>query len=69
MGEIVNIAFLTAAWADAHTDSGIAATHALVEEMLQNPALRSETRVGKKCDVRFKGVAERVALYEIGPKG
>ena len=69
MGEIVNIAFLTAAWADAHTDSGIAATHALVEEMLLNPALRSETRVGKKCEVRFKGVTKPVALYEVRPKG
>ena len=65
MGEVVNIAFLSAGWADTHTASGIAATHAFAEEITRNAGLRSKAQVGKSTDVRFKGVAERVALYEI----
>jgi len=66
MGQNVNIAFLTAAWADAHTKSGIATTESVVAGM---PGLRTEARLGKKYEVRFKGVAERVALYEVTPRG
>ena len=69
MGEVVNIAFLTAAWADAHTESGIAVGPAFAEEAARNAGLRSRVRVGKKFEVRFKGVAERVALYEVRPRG
>jgi transcriptional regulator with XRE-family HTH domain len=65
MGEVVNIAFLTSEWADAHTESGIAATQAFVEEAERNAGLRPKVRVGGKHDVRFKGVSERVALYEV----
>jgi transcriptional regulator with XRE-family HTH domain len=65
MGQIVNIAFLTAAWADAHTESGVAATSAIVEELTEIEDLRGETRVGRKNEVSFRGVAQRVALYEI----
>jgi class 3 adenylate cyclase len=67
MGEVVNIAFLAAAWADRNTESGIAAMQPLAEEMSRNPGLKSRARVGKKHDVRFKGVAEHVSLYEVRP--
>jgi transcriptional regulator with XRE-family HTH domain len=67
MGEIVNIAFLAAAWADRHTQSGIAAMQPLAEEMLRSPSLKLKARVGKRHDVRFKSVAEHVALYEVRP--
>jgi class 3 adenylate cyclase len=68
MGETVNIAFLTSEWADAHTESGIAVTHAFVQEVTRNTGLRPKMRAGKKNDVRFKGVSERVAVYEVRPR-
>lgn len=67
MGEVVNIAFLTADWADAHTESGIAGTQAFAEELARNAGLRTAVRAGKRFEARFKGVAERVALFEIRP--
>ncbi len=65
MGETVNLAFLASEWADAHTASGIAATQAFAEEAAKNASLKPSIRIGGKREVRFKGVAERVTLYEM----
>jgi class 3 adenylate cyclase len=67
MGETVNLAFLAAGWADRNTESGIAAMQPFAEEAQRNAALKQKARIGKRHAVRFKGVAEPVALYEVRP--
>ncbi len=59
MGEIVNIAFLTKEWAESHTDSGVAATAAVVE------AAQSLLEVGKVIEVNFKDIRHPVSVYEL----
>ncbi len=59
MGEVVNMAFLTLQWAEAHADSGIAATQSVVDG-LDTPA-----KTGQSEEVEFRDIAHTVRVYEI----
>ncbi len=59
MGEVVNIAFLTMGWAEAHGKSGVAATEAVLN------ALDAPVGTGEAEEVNFKGIAKPVRVVEI----
>ena len=63
MGEVVNIAFLTLAWAETHAQSGIAATAAVAT------ADEEAGAVGHETEVNFKGIPSPVRLCELLVKG
>lgn len=59
MGEVVNLAFLTMAWAETNAKSRIAATDRTIH------ALGKKTAVGKTEPVQFKGIGSKVQVEEI----
>ncbi|MBN2309682.1 MAG: helix-turn-helix domain-containing protein [Candidatus Hydrogenedentes bacterium] len=59
MGQVVNVAFLTMEWAQANTESGIAATSAVVD------GLAGRVRLGKKEDVHFRNTPRPCTVCEI----
>jgi len=65
MGPVVNMAFLTQEWADHHAQSGVAVTQACVEMLLDQTRAKSRLRFGKKEQVRFRGVEDRVTVCEV----
>ena len=61
MGEVVNVAFQTMGWAEAETDSMIAATGRTTRK------LRGSVQAGQTASVNFRGVASPVEVQEIIP--
>lgn len=61
MGEVVNIAFLTAEWAEEHTKSGLAVTDAVLA------GLDQPLRIGATAQVNFRDIAHLVEVREVLP--
>ncbi len=59
MGEVVNLAFLTMAWAETNADSRIAATDRTVSR------IGGKIETGKTEPVQFKGISSKVQVKEI----
>jgi len=59
MGEVVNLAFLTMAWAETNANSRIAATDRTVV------SLGKKIAIGKSEPVQFKGISSKVQVEEI----
>lgn len=59
VGDTTILAFRTSEWAARHTDSGIGATHAVVE------GIGACDHVGDRQSVSFTGVENEVEVYEI----
>lgn len=59
MGEVVNLAFLTMAWAETNANSRIAATDRTVSK------IGGKIETGKTEPVQFKGISSKVQVKEI----
>ena len=62
MGEAVNLAFLTMAWAETHTNTGLAATASVAEQNADT------AEVGKMADATFKDIGNPVSICQLGAK-